>query len=359
MTSTLVVNLSFLSAQPSGISNYALGIAPALASLAPTFLAPSYFEASDRATQIKTRDRLSSDAGRKGHFHRLMWTQFQCPKYLKPASTSLLFSPLPEAPLYSRWRFIVTAHDVIPLHFPRWRSPLYHYFQHYVPRVLHQAAHILCNSETTAADLTRFYGIPPHRMTAIPLGYDAQNFRPLDLPKQPYFLYLGRYDRHKNLGRLVDAFSQVQDHDCELWLVGAEDARYTPQIRALAEEKGVRDRVKIIGYAPYHDLPKLLSQAIGFVFPSLWEGFGLPVLEAMACGAPVITSNVSSLPEVAGEAALLVDPYHTEAIRDAMQQVLDDATLAQQLRHLGLQRASQFSWQKTGRATANLIQAYL
>ena len=250
------------------------------------------------------------------------------------------------------------VHDLIPLRFPRRFSPLTIYARHYVPQVLRQAQHIICNSVSTAKDITQFYQIPAHKITPILLAHDAENFRFLDLSTQNYFLYLGRIDPYKNVQRLLTALAQLPS-DVQLWFSGPADRRYQPALTTQIAELGLTEQVKFLGYVPYAELPALINQAIGLVFPSLWEGFGLPVLEAMACGTPVIASNLSALPEVVGDAGLLVDPYDAAAIAAAMRDLLTDAGLWQQCRSASLARASQFSWAKTGQATIEVLQQYL
>ena len=252
------------------------------------------------------------------------------------------------------------AHDLIPLRFPQRISPLKLYSRYYVPQVLNQAEHIICNSVATANDITNFLNIPSRKITPILLAYDDEHFRFLNLPTQNYFLYIGRSDPYKNLQRLIAAFAAITPQsDVELWIAGAGDRRYTPGLQAQIQELGISARVKWLNYVPYAELPRLINQAIALVFPSLWEGFGLPVLEGMACGTPVITSNLASLPEVAGDAALLVNPYSVEAIREAMQMLVNDPTVRSQLRERGLARAAQFSWAKTGQATVEVLSRYL
>ena len=191
-------------------------------------------------------------------------------------------------------------------------------------------------------------------MTVIPLAYDQQNFRFLDLPTQNYVLYLGRSDPYKNLDRALRAFAQVPNHqDYEFWIAGPNDSRHTPIIEGLAWDLGIK--IKILDYVNYKELPILINRAIALVFPSLWEGFGLPILEAMACGTPVITSNVSSMPEVAGDAAILVDPMNVSAIASAIGSIIADNSLRNDLRSRGLYRAKQFSWTTTGQQTADIL----
>ena len=355
----LLVNLSFLLAEATGISIYAANVFPYLTSLEPTLLT-SHSYPDFNCYSIPSN--LTPAQGRKGHFDRLGWTQFQLPKIYQKLQAELLFSPVPEAPLFSHCRSVVMLHDLIPLRFPKWTSPLMPYFHFYIPAVLRQAEHILCNSQATADDAINFLGIPARKITPILLGYDQQHFRPLELSSKvktsslPYFLYLGRHDPHKNVSRLITAFSQLASpQDYQLWLAGPCDRRYTPKLLAQAQELGIEQQVKCLDYVPYQQLPILMNQALGMVFPSLWEGFGFPVLEAMACGTPVITSNLSSLPEVAGEAALLVNPYNVQALAQAMQQLCDDPNLRSQLRQRGLERAKTFSWQKTGQATVAVL----
>ncbi|MEB3212191.1 MAG: glycosyltransferase family 1 protein [Leptolyngbyaceae bacterium] len=354
--SGLIVNLAFLNQQPTGLMTYGVNVISHLRSLTPTLLTPQPFPEEHTYSIPAT---MTADQGSKGHARRLVWTQIQLPAIYRQLDASLLFSPIPEAPLGTRTRYVVTVHDVIPLRFPKRFSPLTLYSRYYVPHVLRQAQHILANSTATAEDVVKFFGIPASSITPIPLAYDAAHFRVLDVPKKNYFLVLGRPDPHKNIHRVLDAFAQLPHSDTELWLAGTPDPKLTPQLLIHADELGIRQRVKVLDYVPYAELPKLLNQAIALVFPSLWEGFGLPVLEAMACGTPVITSTLSSLPEVAGDAALLVDPYRGGAIAQAMHTILSDETAQRDLRTAGLQRVKHFSWEQTGRHTKDVLQKYL
>ena len=352
----MLVNLSFVSKKPTGLSTYATNLIPYLQKLQPTFLSSQIIDNYDRYP-IPTN--LTPDWGTKGHLRRLLWTQLQLPKISKQLRSPLIFSPIPEAPLFTDCRYIVTVHDLIPLRFAK-LSPLTAYSRYYIPRVLKNAQHILCNSTATAKDITHFFGIAPHKITPILLAHDTTNFYFLNLPKSNYFLYIGRQDPYKNLQRLISAFAAMPNyHKYQLWIAGTTDARYTPLLIALIDKLGITSYVKFLDYVTYSQLPLIINGAIALVFPSLWEGFGFPVLEAMACGTPVITSNLSSLPEVAGEAALLVNPYSSEEISQAMELVASSAEMRSQLSELGLIRAKEFSWDKTGRATVEVLSRYL
>lgn len=352
--SNLLINLAFVPTKPTGHAVYANNLFPALADRAPILLTP-YETPTFRTHRISAR--MNPDHGSKGHLRRLLWTEFRLPQLYKQLQGKLLFSPIPEMPLLSNCRSIVTLHDVIPLRFKR-RSPLTPYFQHYIPQVLRRAQHVICNSEATARDAVDYYKIPASKLTVIPMAYDRHHFRFLDLATGNYFLFLGRPDAYKNIARTIAAFAQIKT-TLELWVAGPYDARYSEHLVQQATELGVGDRVKFLNYVPYQELPKLINSAVALVFPSLWEGFGFPALEAMACGTPVITSNLASLPEVTGDAAILVDPYNVAEIADAMALLDRDPTLAAELRRKGLTRSQLFSWEKTGAMTVELLDRYL
>lgn len=357
INSPLLINLSFLIAEPTGLMIYGRNIFTHLQSLNPTLLTANNI---DNFKCYPVPPNLSAEHGTKGHLRRLLWTQLQLPKIYQKLHSHLLFSPIPEAPLNTNTRYIVTVHDLIPLRFPNSRSPLTYYSRYYIPQVLSQAEHILCNSIATAKDIRDYFQIPEKKITPILLAHNAQHFRFLDLPTSNYFLYIGRHDKYKNLQRLIDAFAALpSSRDCELWIAGPTDQRFTPVLQEQAIQLGVSNQVKFLNYVTYEQLPIIINQAIALVFPSLWEGFGLPVLEAMACGTPVITSNLSALPEVAGDAAILVNPYNTGEITEAMQTIVNDSGLRSHLRTLSLNQASQFSWEKTGLATAEVLKGYM
>jgi len=374
-SSSLLLNLAFLSERPTGLSNYALNLLPHLLDLDPLVLGPDCaalqclrqdskyqnfkYPNSKRQHHI-TSAHLSPDRGLRGHIQRLLWTQFRLPQLYHQHRQRLLFCPIPEAPIAAGCRTVVMVHDFIPLRFPHRRSFLTLYFQFYLPWILKQADHILCNSHSTAQDIQAFCAIPDRRITVIPLAHNAEQFYPQNLPHQNYFLYVGRPDPHKNLRRALEAFAQIAPHtDAEFWIGGSADSRYTPQLQAFVDSQSLGDRVKFLGYVSDRDLPRLLNQALALVFPSLWEGFGLPVLEAMACGTPVITSDQSALPEVAGDAALLVDPYSVPSIASALEAIVTEPGLREELRGRGIVQAQRFSWQTTGEKTVKVLRQFL
>ncbi len=358
---SLLVNLSALIKKPTGISVYARNLLPELQTLEPTIISSQPFS---RFNHHSIPFNLTPEYGFKGHVRRLWWLQNSLPKLYQQLGSRLIFSPLPEAPIYSNCRVIVTVHDLIPLRFPRLLSPLTNYFRYFVPQILRQAVHIICDSDSTALDLENFYQISRSKITTIPLAYDQENFTcqdPLTKPSEErYFIYIGRQDAYKNLERLIDAFSCVgHKTDTQLWFVGPQDRRYTPNLMAQVKALKLVNRVRFLDYVTYTELPHLLRGALALTFPSLWEGFGLPALEAMACGTPVIASNLSSLPEVVGDAAILIDPYNVDELADAMGMLAKDNQLREELSGKGIEHVKSFSWQKTGRQTVDVINRFL
>ena len=367
MSNSLLINLAVLFDKPTGIATYAQNVIHRLDSLHPTLLSARKFDAFDC---YAIPDNMTPAQGSKGHLKRLLWTQLQLPQIYQKLTADLIYSPIPEAPLYSNCRYVVMCHDLIPLRFPRLTSPLTNYFRYIVPLVLKQAEHIICNSEATARDILDFYDIAAHKITPILLGYDASNFYPLppnppyvnrrgESLSCPYFLYLGRQDPYKNLEGLINAFAAIPNQDYHLAIAGSTDPRFTPQLQLQVRELGLEKRLIWLDYLDYQELPLVISGAIALVFPTLWEGFGLPVLEAMACGTPVITSNLASLPEITGDAAILIDPYSTASITSAMINIAQDNQMRSQLSELSIQQAQKFSWAKTGAATKQVLEQYL
>ena len=361
MSKSILINLAVLFQKPTGIATYALNVAKHLQDLNPTLLT-AYPQSDFNCYAIA--DDMTPAQGSKGHLRRLWWTQSQLPKIWNQLQSDLVYSPLPEAPLFSKCRSVVMCHDLIPLRFPSRFSPLTNYFRYVVPLVLQQAEHILCNSESTAQDIVDFYGIDASKITPILLAYDRQHFYPRDrlnsASTRPYFLYLGRQDPYKNIARLISAFADLPDRaNYDLYLAGARDPRFAPELEQQIAELEITHQVKWLNYIDYQELPSLLSNALALVFPTLWEGFGLPVLEAMACGTPVITSNLASLPEVTGDAAILIDPYDTRAITSAMNEIAGDSKRRSQLSQLSLARAKLFSWQQTGEQTKEVLERFI
>ncbi len=268
-------------------------------------------------------------------------------------------------------RTVVTVHDVIPWSFPGVSTTLDTViYRRWLPWVLPRVDGILTVSECSRADLTRYLHIPPDRIHNTSEGV-ADAYRPATESaiaqvraryglSAPYILYVGSVEERKNLRGVLQAYARLRQRGlaCSLAIVGAAKWKYDGIMRTLADLQ-LADEVVFTGYVPDDDLPVLYSGAAVFAFPSLYEGFGLPALEAMACGTPVVAANTSSLPEVVGDAALTVDPADVEALAEAMGRVLADEALRQELRDKGLGRARQFTWQRAAERTVAVYRALL
>jgi glycosyltransferase involved in cell wall biosynthesis len=259
---------------------------------------------------------------------------------------------------------VVTIHDCIHLMFPQYlpnRLAL-NYARTSIAMAARRATRVMTVSETSKRDIIKFFGTPAEKIDVI---YNAYDERLGDAPgdevisrvreryqlQEDFILYAGNVKPHKNLERLIDAFHLVRqrglDH-VKLVMIGDDISKYAALRRAVHQHQ-LHKYVRFLGYMPEGTLAALYRLASVFVVPSLYEGFGLPPLEAMASGTPVVTSNVSSLPEVAGDAAVLVDPYDPAAIADGICRVLSDEALAADMRARGLARARQFSWETSVR----------
>ena len=347
----LLLNYRPVLRQPTGIGVYANGVLPALQSLEHSLIPGG------------------GEGGAKERLRRLAWSQARLPERARRAGASLIFTPAPEGYLGRQTiPQVVMVHDLRPISHPE-RSLQSLYFRAWVPPLLRSCQRVITNSQFTASEIERHTGLAASRISVIPLGYDDQLFRPASpgSPRQPppvlaglrgpYLLHLGQAYPHKNLERLIRAFAEVAPRhpDLSLVLAGKPHGSETPRLQGLVEVLGLQNRVRFLAYVPYEQLGDLYRGALALAYPSLWEGFGLPVLEAMACGTPVLTSFGSGTQEVAGDAALLVRPSNTGAIAEGLEALAGQPQLRAAMGRRGLARAGGFSWSRTGAATRELL----
>ena len=301
---------------------------------------------------IPVTKSLSPDRGFSGHLKRLVWYNTSLNRQLK--NTALFFSPVTEGILFPSVRQIVVVHDLIPLKYPQFSPKWKYYYLYVLPLILKQSRKIICTSQHTKKDLIENYQLDSESIDVVYWGFDRQLFYPqpnTEILKKyslnKYLLYVGDMRFYKNLTRCIQAFDRLPDKDCQLAIAGKKDDFFYPEIERQIQQRSLKDRIIFLDYVPTADLPSLYSMAQALVFASLYEGFGLPVLEAMACGTPVIASNVTSIPEVGGNSVYYVDPYSVEDISQAMSRILTDTELQKSLNAKGLERAKLFSWDKT------------
>ena len=290
--------------------------------------------------------------------------QFKIPLSLAREGVRLVHEPHYVLPPLIRCRSVVTIHDCIHLMFPQYlpNRLAYVYARGSMWSAARKANKILTVSDASKRDILRFFNVAPEKVVVIHNAIDERFMSPadperMDLVRQryqldhPFVLYVGNIKPHKNIERLIDAFGRARTQgpdNLKLIIIGDEISKY-PGLRQSVHKHKLDKHVRFLGFQPMETLAAFYRLARVFVFPSLYEGFGLPPLEAMACGAPVVTSNVSSLPEVAGGAALLVDPYDEDAIAAGIVRAVTDEALRADLIARGRERARSFSWAQSVR----------
>ncbi len=299
-----------------------------------------------------------------------LWTHLRLSIEMSLHAPDVLWVPSHVLPLVHPRRSIVTVHDLGHRYWPGAHTTRQRWYLEWSARYhARTAAHMIADSQATRDDLVRIYGIEPRRITVAYLGVDSALQRVEDAAQiertcrgygisRPYLLYVGTLQPRKNLMRLLEAFAELRrliSSPLQLVLVGRMGWLYQG-ILARAQELDLGQDIVVTGYVPDADLPALYSGATLFVLPSLYEGFAMPVLEAMACGVPVACSNVSSLPEVAGDAALLFDPRSVDGMVAAIKRGLEDAELRAMLSRRGRERAQQFTWERCARQVLNVLE---
>lgn len=270
----------------------------------------------------------------------------------------VFFSPGYNTPLFCRSPFVFTIHDLSHIYCPENSSPAIRlYYATILRRAGQNAAKIFTVSEFTRKQIVEWAGVSEQRVFNVGCGVDAAYHACADgkaLLAFPYLLCVSNRKKHKNESRVVEAFARAAlDPKVHLVFTGEPE----PNLMCWIDRQQVSQRVTFVGTIPEAQLPSLYHGASALLFPSLYEGFGLPVLEAMACGTPVVTSRVTAMPEIAGDAALLVDPTNVEEISHAVERVVEDENLRQQLREKGLARAAAFPWAHTCARVRELLTA--
>jgi alpha-1,3-rhamnosyl/mannosyltransferase len=290
------------------------------------------------------------------------------PLVLRGAPVDVFHAPFFWSPLVLPCPLITTVHDMIFDHYPQYIPGLRYLVPYRLSSrlAMKKAQYVLSPSEATKSDIVRFANVNGDKIVSIPSGID-QRFHPISseterfrvrqayaLPSS-YVLALGARRPHKNIARLVSAFRQIMDKTTQsLVLVGFIDDRFTDRAASEIAELRQAGRLVEIAHVAEEDLPAVYAMADLFVQPSIIEGFGFPVLEALACGCPVACSNTSSLPEVAGDAAVLFNPRSTEDIADAMLRVVGSSSLRESLCRRGVTQARRFSWESTAQETLDI-----
>ena len=311
--------------------------------------------------------------GRSTNLAKLWFEQVAVPRATRRLGLDVLHVPYWGSPLRPTTPTVVTAHDIIPLLLPAYRGgALVRAYTRLVAAAARRVDFVLTDSVASQQDIVRHLGIPACRVRAIHLAADDR-FRPLTDPASlaalrqryslpgRYLLYLGGFDRRKNVPLLVQAFGQLLSGQGEARLIVAgrlpgKDTALFPDPQRIVRQLDIEEAVRFIGWVPDEDKPALYAGAVAFVFPSRYEGFGLPPLEAMACGTPAIGCAAASLPEVIGDGGLLVAPGDINGLAKAMSRLWNDADLRATLRQRALAHAARFRWTKAARETLQVYE---
>lgn len=367
----------------TGVGYYTWNVVQRLPVLDPTTTYVAWYLDVRGALRLEPRRRLFADVGAPNLVDRRVpipasWFErvtlrFDVPKIEWVERFDVLFAPNFVPPPTRSRRVVLTVHDLAFRRFPETAPLATQHWRSRLETAIHRAAAVIVVSEQSRRDLLEHYPVDPERVSVVPLGVDTGLFRPVSAEPVraryrldgPYLLSLTGFELRKNLPRTIEAFVSLDEGIRPTLVLAGPVAPWNPEGWRLVEPildalpADVRRRIVLTGYVSDEEKVGLLNGAEALVYPSLYEGFGLPVVEAMACGTPVLTSDVSALPDTAGDAALLVDPLSSEAIAHAMERLLTDRALRETLRERGLARAGAFSWDETTRGTADVLHRVL
>lgn len=348
----ICVNARFLSQKISGVQRFAIEISKRLKAKHPhiEFLSP------DGILDLDLKETLGVKVIGKNKGH--LWEQWDLPRYLKKKQNPLLLNLCNTAPLYYRPK-MVCIHDLAFLVNPKWFSKKFYWFYSFlIPRIARSAEHLLTVSEFSKNEINQFLKIPRDKISVLYNAIDDR-FSPPEENQQNenqknYILAVSSLDPRKNFLRLIEAFQKAAIKDVELKIVGAKNAAFAdnPLFDQLNDQ-----RITFTGYVDDAALIRLYQEATLFVYPSLYEGFGLPPLEAMACACPTLVSNQASLPEICGEASEYINPYEIPDIIGKIEKLMQDQKRRKELVLLGQSRVEQFSWEKSVHKLIRLIES--
>lgn len=343
----IVLNARFLTQKITGVQRYAIEMSKKLKEFDDSivFVSPSNIIHNDIAEDLD----VLKIGKLKGH----LWEQIELPLFLRRNGSPLLVSLANTAPVFYRNK-IVTVHDLAFERHPEWFSKKFSIlYKILIPRVCRNSCKLITDSEHSKTEILELYKIPNGKVEVVHVA-PSKIFKPYIEKKDcadKYILAVSSIDPRKNFRRLIEAFNLLENTEYKLMVVGGSNNLFSNDS---CDDLEVAN-VEFLGYVSDEELVELYRRAYMFVYPSLYEGFGLPPIEAMACGCPVITSDVASLPEVCGDACIYVDPFSSEDIAKAMQTLLLDESLRCQLINKGRARGSFFSWEKSARQLLNII----
>jgi glycosyltransferase involved in cell wall biosynthesis len=366
------MNGSMLDEKPTGVGIYSINMINHLSLLYSkehnrkiTVFTPTKTLLNDNVKTIRlSRFLKSSQYGKIAAFTRFVWNTFCYP--LRAGKFDLLVSTTTHGSFLLKNQ-IITIHDLLSLRFNNISRHQRFYFKYLLPFMVSKAKLIIAISETTKKDIVHFLRCPEDKVKVIYNGYDDELYNGMLISEkkvnkqygvQNYFLAIGPTYPHKNFELLIDAHSGLDAAIREKYplVIAGGKKEYLAVLKKYIAEKKAENCIYFIGYVPISLMPSLYKEAFALVFPSLYEGFGFPLLEAMASGCPVIASDVSSIPEVCAKAVLYFDPYNTQSLKLQLERIITDEKLYNDLKEKGLNRAKEFSWPKAAGELKKIIE---
>ncbi len=335
---------------PSGFGVYSRNLFNAFFDLGITkkgfFLSKENIPDSVKITRVWRM--LSFENGTLSHLLRILWYQLVLP--FKCKKNTIFYSPLPEGSIWGRFEQIITIHDLTPLIYPEYHSRLKLYYKWFLPLIIRKSSLIIVPSHSTKSDLIKFFKIDSNKIFTAYNGVNTSSFyKENSKEKSDYYISIGDLRPHKNFKNTIKAFSMTKKP--LLYLVGKINTYSKNEAISLIKEYGIEDRVKFLGHVSDQELRKLYNHSKGLLYPSLYEGFGLPIVEALACGCPVLTSNISSMKEIASEITLKADPTNVDDIFQKMKSLdIIDQTMYEYDEYI-----KDYNWHESAKKILNLL----
>ena len=369
---SIAMNGSMLDDHPTGVGIYSINVINNLSRLYSndkikklTVFTPVRAALDNSVCTIKIPGLVkSSRYGKLAAFSRFIWNTFYYPYQVR--DFDLLVSPTTHGSFISSNQ-VITIHDLISLRYKNISAHQRFYFKYFLPFLISRAKLIIAVSETTKKDIVTFLKCPEEKIKVVFNGYDHINYFTIEGNRhvieraygvKKYLLAIGPTYPHKNFETLIQAYKELDDSvriQFPLVIAGGKK-EYVNALKLLVKQLDLEINIRFIGYVPIDLMPALYREAEVFIFPSLYEGFGIPLLEAMACGCPVITSNTSSMPEVCGDAALYFDPLDRDSLKKRIMNLTEDRKLWNEMRKRGLEQVKKFSWQRTAQQLKSVIE---
>lgn len=355
----IVVNSSILHERPTGLGIYAKNVIKELKKYDENIRVLSPVEIEGIKVE-KINKYVKPSYKKIGGLTRLLWTQFILP--FKVKKNEIIYNPFQYLSIFSRAKQIITIHDFIPLYYPKVAKHQNIYYKILMPVLLKKSYKIVAISENTKKDILKFYNVDEKKIHVIPNGYDRELFNTKNVNRKvlekyeisyKYVIMVGASYPHKNLELAIKAIANIKE-ECKLIIVG-KNSPYIVKLKELAKELNVEGKVNFIGYISDEDLISLYYYSKAFVYTTLYEGFGLPILEAMACETVVITSDNSSLPEVYGNAGLVFENNNAIELKEKIELVLNNEELREELIEKSKENIRKFSWERTAKEVYEIL----